>query len=582
MEMSDNHPDMSDLRHFMSRPTSSKAPFQQHPLLLSDLMTAHHLHHHIYDNNGAMVMGRHVGSTTTTTTAISSGGGVQFRDHLTSEHPAIQGANYGGLDGGDPSVARWPRQETLTLLEIRGRLDYKFKGAVHKAPLWDELARIMSEEYGYQRNGKKCKEKFENLYKYYKKTKEGKSGRQDGKHYRFFRQLEALCGDPHHPISASDVYISQNTPQLYPQPLLGQSADDTTHNQQSALSDMPPRVCDPRSLSNSSNFDTSSSYDGLNNGSNESNESRETKKRKGKRSWRAKTKEFIDLQMKKIEEKQEFWLQKMMKTLETKENERMILKEEWRNQEVDRVEREHRFWAKERAWIEARDSALMSTIEKLSNNNNNGGNQWEEHEVTRLIYVRISMESKFEQCGFLEEVLWDEIASKMAYFGCNRSAIECKKKWDLINKCFQEKGMVNNNEGKNKRIGDFGWVNHHYHNQGHDNDYNNSSNDVVNEDVIYVNQSSGFNNCEMINEPKLQQNEPLFSRNSDVNVNINANVDAGGGGSGDGGNGGSGNGGGVANDSCFRFFLGDGESSLRWESNYGRLKLNKGVNQVLN
>jgi hypothetical protein len=31
-----------------------------------------------------------------------------------------------------------------------------------------------------------------NLYKLYKKTKEGKAGRQDRKHYRFFIQLEYL------------------------------------------------------------------------------------------------------------------------------------------------------------------------------------------------------------------------------------------------------------------------------------------------------------------------------------------------------------------------------------------------------
>lgn len=40
----------------------------------------------------------------------------------------------------------------------------------------------MAEEHGYRRSGKKCREKFENLYKYYKKTREGKAGRrQDGK-----------------------------------------------------------------------------------------------------------------------------------------------------------------------------------------------------------------------------------------------------------------------------------------------------------------------------------------------------------------------------------------------------------------
>lgn len=47
---------------------------------------------------------------------------------------------------------------------------------------------------GYQRNAKKCKEKFENVHKYYKKTKDGRAGRQDGKSYRFFSQLEALYG----------------------------------------------------------------------------------------------------------------------------------------------------------------------------------------------------------------------------------------------------------------------------------------------------------------------------------------------------------------------------------------------------
>lgn len=36
---------------------------------------------------------------------------------------------------------RWPRQETLTLLEIRIRLDPKFKEANQKGPLWDEVSR---------------------------------------------------------------------------------------------------------------------------------------------------------------------------------------------------------------------------------------------------------------------------------------------------------------------------------------------------------------------------------------------------------------------------------------------------------
>lgn len=46
-----------------------------------------------------------------------------------------------GLGGGDGGTGRWPRQETLTLLEIRSRLDPKFKEANQKGPLWDEVSR---------------------------------------------------------------------------------------------------------------------------------------------------------------------------------------------------------------------------------------------------------------------------------------------------------------------------------------------------------------------------------------------------------------------------------------------------------
>ncbi|KAE9612457.1 putative transcription factor Trihelix family [Lupinus albus] len=42
---------------------------------------------------------------------------------------------------GDAYTGRWPRQETLTLLEIRSRLHPKFKEANQKGPLWDEVSR---------------------------------------------------------------------------------------------------------------------------------------------------------------------------------------------------------------------------------------------------------------------------------------------------------------------------------------------------------------------------------------------------------------------------------------------------------
>ncbi|MTV28911.1 hypothetical protein FTX61_26600, partial [Nitriliruptoraceae bacterium ZYF776] len=90
---------------------------------------------------------------------------------------------------------RWPRQETLALLQIRSDMDAAFRDSSLKGPLWDEVSRKLA-ELGYHRSAKKCKEKFENVYKYHKRTKEGRTSKADGKTYRFFDQLQALEGSP--------------------------------------------------------------------------------------------------------------------------------------------------------------------------------------------------------------------------------------------------------------------------------------------------------------------------------------------------------------------------------------------------
>ncbi|KVH89689.1 trihelix transcription factor PTL-like [Cynara cardunculus var. scolymus] len=397
--------------------------------------------------------------TGSTTASLSAGGGLEMElgGGLEME---IGGGGCGGGNG------RWPRQETLTLLEVRSRLDSKFKEANQKGPLWDEVSRIMSEEHGYQRSGKKCREKFENLYKYYKKTKEGKAGRQDGKHYRFFRQLEALYGE-----TSTSINPNPNpNPASFPDPhnLNVETSPFQTHphpnnsSYQEAFHQPPPsRLCDSPSLSNNSSaFDTSSSgYSNPNApmppfmDNSDCADRTINKRRLGKRSWKTKIKEFIDAQMRKIMEKQEEWMEKMMKSIEQKEQERVLREEQWRKEEASRFEKEHKFWANERAWMESRDSALMEALHKITgkesnhksspdhhNDRNNGKidttvnlTGWGENEITRLIQLRTSMETRFEQGGYMEELLWEEIASKMTCLGYNRNGISCKTKWDSIN-----------------------------------------------------------------------------------------------------------------------------------------------------
>ncbi|KAK4432533.1 Trihelix transcription factor PTL [Sesamum alatum] len=360
----------------------------------------------------------------------------------------------GGGGGGDGGTGRWPRQETLTLLEIRSRLNPKFKEANQKGPLWDEISRIMSEEHGYQRSGKKCREKFENLYKYYKKTKEGKAGRQDGKHYRFFRQLEALYGensnsvasvsetqflggDFHYNFASNNVSLANNQ-----EPYPGPKPSDT-------------------SLSNSCDaYATSSDDSDLN----------LEKKRRGKRSLKAKIRGFIDAQMSKVMEKQEAWMEKMMSIIEHKEQERMLREEQWRKQDSARIEREQKLWASERAWIEARDAALMEAFHRLTGNQNaDCGNKamnrnslrchdiWPESEIARLIQLRTAMEVKFQERGVSEEVLWEEIANKMACFGQERSGLMCREKWDSVSSYLLK---CNKKRKENSRSSTY-YQNHH-------------------------------------------------------------------------------------------------------------------------
>lgn len=330
----------------------------------------------------------------------------------------------------------------------------------------------MAEEHGYHRSEKKCREKFENLYKYYKKTKEGKAGRQDGKHYRFFRQLEALYGETsNNQNSVSESPLDQNINLPY------QTPNNTTNQEnlenQEAFQEQKLST-ESLSFSNTSEFETASSGNNdddlsaiafmMNQKSMEKNKGINESQSGGrvKRSWKAKVKEFVDAQMQKLMESQEAWMERMLKTIEDREQERLSKEEEWRKQEVARFDRVHDFWAKERAWVEARDAALMEALKKFTGRelevsssmtrgtqsknrfknekeiaNNAMNDRWDEAETSSLIQIITSLESEFEESGYSDENIWEEITAKMASFGYYRSAVDFKEKWENMQMYFK-------------------------------------------------------------------------------------------------------------------------------------------------
>lgn len=425
------------------------------PMMVGDVFypRSNFTHHH-YDYSST------VNPTTTTIAAASNS------DHATASTAfcvGLETSDKGWLGNFDSCNNRWPRQETLSLLEIRSRLDSKFRENNQKAPLWNEISRIMAEEFGYQRSGKKCKEKFENLYKYYKKTKEGKASRQDGKHYRFFRQLEAICGEPNTNSHASTLdkitpnasFVATQTPTFTINQENTNGVDhNLIHNHKYSQS---------LSFSNSSEFETSSSENNdedlstIAHTMKSSKEKGQSGHRRARKSWRGKVEEIVDSHMKNIIETQDAWMERMLSVVEQREQEMASKEEERKRKESMRFDQEiHELWAKEKAWVEARDSALLEVVRKhigiqleapnksKSQEANDTTNheypfesvdnihRWTEMEISNLIQLRSGFEHQVREKGYLDDGVWDEIGERMVYMGFNRNGAECKKIWDDI------------------------------------------------------------------------------------------------------------------------------------------------------
>lgn len=87
---------------------------------------------------------------------------------------------------------RWPKAEVQDLIRVRSGLESRFQEPGLKGPLWEEVSTVMS-SMGYRRNSKRCKEKWENINKYFRKTKE--SAKKRSKHSNtcpYFHQLDQL------------------------------------------------------------------------------------------------------------------------------------------------------------------------------------------------------------------------------------------------------------------------------------------------------------------------------------------------------------------------------------------------------
>ncbi|KAK9038529.1 hypothetical protein V6N11_023391 [Hibiscus sabdariffa] len=329
---------------------------------------------------------------------------------------------------------RWPRQETLALLKIRSEMDVAFTDSGVKAPLWEEVSRKMA-ELGYIRSDKKCKEKFENIYKYHRRTKEVRSGKSNGKNYRFFEQLEAL----------------DHQPSLVPP--AGGNLNGSVEPLNFIHDAIPCSVQNPSSNFNETSTSmTSSSSKG-------SDESDGTRKKKRKLT------DFFERLMREMMEKQENLQKKFIEAIEKSEQDRMAREEAWKVQELARIKRERELLVQERSIAAAKDAAVLAFLQKFSDQstsvqlpettvpvvkavdrqeNSNGsesymhlsGSRWPKDEAEALIRLRTNLDLQYQDNG-PKGPLWEEISTAMKKLGYDRSAKRCKEKWENMNKYFK-------------------------------------------------------------------------------------------------------------------------------------------------
>ncbi|KAM1120791.1 hypothetical protein COP2_002583 [Malus domestica] len=500
--------------------------------------------------------------------APESGGGDGSNNNSGEE--TFRGGHEELSGGGERSFGgnRWPRQETLALLQIRSDMDVAFRDASVKGPLWEEVSRKLA-ALGYHRSAKKCKEKFENVYKYHRRTKEGRTGKSEGKTYRFFDQLNAFENQPPTPGSTSTSHHHQQKPH---QPMAAAAATMTT----TAMANPPPTIFHLNSSTTTTSTTVPSSaapHPTINNvysqgiatptlnkltlpssfpptnpivlppppqppphqpttanpttnanqhqqqqhtgfptsftaiptdiisnstsSSTSSDEELEGRAKK-KRKW----KEFFERLMKDVIQKQEDLQKRFLETIEKREQERMVREEAWRMQEMARINREREILAQERSITAAKDAAVMSFLQRVSEqqqNQNQNQHQSMPNQSQLLLLqpaplpppprkpappppqaqpqqtaMNIDIVSKSNNNGENDNLmmlpsssrwpkvevqaliklrtsldskyqengpkgpLWEEISGAMRKLGYNRNAKRCKEKWENINKYFKK------------------------------------------------------------------------------------------------------------------------------------------------
>ncbi|XP_071691108.1 trihelix transcription factor GTL2 [Rutidosis leptorrhynchoides] len=122
------------------------------------------------------------------------------------------------LTAKDDIGKRWPRDEVLALINIRSKVNNGIgvgNNEEHKGggSLWERISQGML-DLGYKRSAKRCKEKWENINKYFRKTKDANKKRSlDSRTCPYYYELSKLYNQEKVALSSNSGPPSSNEPE---------------------------------------------------------------------------------------------------------------------------------------------------------------------------------------------------------------------------------------------------------------------------------------------------------------------------------------------------------------------------------
>ena len=157
-------------------------------------------------------------------------GPVQLPENPSSEKVFEKQDNSNGENSIQMSSSRWPKAEVEALIRLRTNFDMQYQESGPKGPLWEEISLAMR-KIGYERSAKRCKEKWENINKYFKRVRDSNKRRpEDSKTCPYFHQLDALYKEKTKKVENPDNNSGYN---LKPEDILMQMMGQSEQRPQS-------------------------------------------------------------------------------------------------------------------------------------------------------------------------------------------------------------------------------------------------------------------------------------------------------------------------------------------------------------